>query len=129
MICLGWVLWHINHCRLFNAKSSLYIYIKYIYFAWVGFYAISTIVSYLISDIYDLLTHFVDNISEWAWANFICIQLNGFKYCNITAIFIYLHTQFVGIFNFKWVWICMAIIFSVKWLPLLLSNTNNSIWY
>ena len=20
----GWVLWHINHCRLFNAKSSLY---------------------------------------------------------------------------------------------------------
>ena len=24
------VLWHINHCRLFNAKSSLYIYIKYI---------------------------------------------------------------------------------------------------
>ena len=27
---IGWVLWHINHCRLFNAKSSLYIYIKYI---------------------------------------------------------------------------------------------------
>ena len=27
MIWFGWVLWHINHCRLF--KSSLYIYIKY----------------------------------------------------------------------------------------------------
>ena len=27
----SWVLWHINHCRLFNAKSGLYIYIKYIY--------------------------------------------------------------------------------------------------
>ena len=25
------VLWHINHCRLLNAKSSLYIYIKYIW--------------------------------------------------------------------------------------------------
>ena len=25
MIWLGWVLWHINHCRLFNAKSFLYI--------------------------------------------------------------------------------------------------------
>ena len=25
----GLVLWHINHCRLFNAKSFLYIYIKY----------------------------------------------------------------------------------------------------
>ena len=31
-IWFGWVLWHINHCRLFNAKSSLYIYIKYIWF-------------------------------------------------------------------------------------------------
>ena len=29
MIWFGWVLWHINHCRLFNAKSSLYIYIKF----------------------------------------------------------------------------------------------------
>ena len=28
MIWFGWVLWHFNHCRLFNAKSSLYIYIK-----------------------------------------------------------------------------------------------------
>ena len=27
VIWFGWVLWHINHCRLFNAKSSLYIYI------------------------------------------------------------------------------------------------------
>ena len=26
-IWLGLVLWHINHCRLFNAKSSLYIYV------------------------------------------------------------------------------------------------------
>ena len=26
----GLVLWHINHHWLFNAKSSLYIYIKYI---------------------------------------------------------------------------------------------------
>ena len=26
----GWVFFHINHCRLFNAKSSLYIYINYI---------------------------------------------------------------------------------------------------
>ena len=33
-----WVLWHFNHCRLFNAKSSLYIYIKYIGFG-LGFMA------------------------------------------------------------------------------------------
>ena len=36
-----------KHCRLFNAKSSLYIYIKYIGFGLVGFYGISTIVGYL----------------------------------------------------------------------------------
>ena len=45
-LVVGWVLWHINHCRLFNAKSSLYIYIRYIGFGWIGFYGISTIVRY-----------------------------------------------------------------------------------
>ena len=35
MIWFRKVLWHINHCRLFNAKFSLYIYIKYIFF-WSG---------------------------------------------------------------------------------------------
>ena len=29
LVWFGLVLWHINHCRLFNAKSSLYMYIKY----------------------------------------------------------------------------------------------------
>ena len=40
-------LWHINHCRLFNAESFLYIYIRYIWFGLVGFYSISTFVGYL----------------------------------------------------------------------------------
>ena len=50
MIWFGWVLWHINHCWLFNAKSSLYIYIKYIGFGlvWFGFKGISTFVGYII---------------------------------------------------------------------------------
>ena len=43
-----WGLWHINHCRLFNAKFSLDICIKYICFGFVLFYGISTIVGYLI---------------------------------------------------------------------------------
>ena len=63
MIWFGWVLSYINDCRLFNAKSSLYIYIKYIWFGLVGFHGISTIVGYLmpnhlytyISNIYDLV--------------------------------------------------------------------------
>ena len=41
MIWSGWVLWHINHCGLFNAKSSLYIYIKYIWFVWLGLWHIN----------------------------------------------------------------------------------------
>ena len=45
--CWDWILWYINPCRLFNAKFSLYIYIKYIGFGLVGFYDISTIVGYL----------------------------------------------------------------------------------
>ena len=31
MIWFGLVLGHINHCRLFNAKFSIYIYIKFVY--------------------------------------------------------------------------------------------------
>ena len=48
MILLGWVLWHINYCRLFNAKSSPSLCIKCIWFGWVEFYGISTVVGYLI---------------------------------------------------------------------------------
>ena len=65
MISLGWVLWHKNSCRLFNAKSFIYIYIyiyMYIYdlvwFGLVGFYGISTFVGYLMPNplnIYDLV--------------------------------------------------------------------------
>ena len=47
-VWFGLVLWHINHCRLFNPKSILYIYMKYLGFGLVWFYAISTIVRYLI---------------------------------------------------------------------------------
>ena len=50
LVCFGWVLWHINHCRLSNVKSAFYIYIEYIGFGLVGFYGISTIVGYLMSN-------------------------------------------------------------------------------
>ena len=52
MIWFDVVLWHINHCRLFNAKYSLFIYIKYIWFDLVGFYSISTIIGYLMPNIF-----------------------------------------------------------------------------
>ena len=46
----GCVSWHIKHCRLFNAKSCWYTYIKYIWFGLVGFDDISTIEGYLMSN-------------------------------------------------------------------------------
>lgn len=35
---VDWVLWHINHCRSFNAKFSLYIYIYIKYIGLVNTY-------------------------------------------------------------------------------------------
>ena len=64
MIWFGWVLWHINHCRLSNTKSSLYIYIKYIWFGLVGFYGISTLLVYLMVNPLD---SYMLNISDLVW--------------------------------------------------------------
>ena len=92
------VLWHINHCRLFNAKSSLYMYIN-IWFDLVRFHGISTIVGYLmpnrvityVLDIYELLINIclLMNILKRAWAYFICTQLNCFNYFYLKTIFLY----------------------------------------
>ena len=70
-IWLGWVLWHINHYRLFNTKSSLYIYIKYLWFCLVGFYGISTIVGYLLPN--PLYTYIL-NIYDFVWLGFMVYQ-------------------------------------------------------
>ena len=66
-----WVLLHINYCRLFDAKFSLYIYIKYIGFGLVGFYGISTIVGYLMPN--PLYTYIL-NIYDLVWLAFIAYQ-------------------------------------------------------
>ena len=71
MIWFGWVLWHINNCWLFNAKSSLYIYIKYIGFALVGFYGISIIVGNLMSN---PLYIYILNIYDLVWLGFMAYQ-------------------------------------------------------
>ena len=71
MIWFGWVLWHINYCRLFNAKSPLYIYIKYIWFDLVGFYGISTTVGYLMPN---HLYTYIFNIYDLVWLGFMAYQ-------------------------------------------------------
>ena len=80
MICFRWILGHINHSRLFSAKSYLciyndyiydsdiYLYIKYVYDSvWLGFVAYQPFVGYLQPN-----------------SLFIYIQLNGSKYCYVT---------------------------------------------
>ena len=76
MIWFGWVLWHINHCRLFNAKSSLYIYIRYIWFGLVGFYGISTIEGYLMPN--PLYTYILDMI----WFGWVLWHINHCRLFN-----------------------------------------------
>ena len=71
MIWFGWVLWHIIHCRLFNAKSSLYIYIEYIWFGLVGFCSISSIVGYLMPN--PLYTYIL-NMYDLVWLGFVAYQ-------------------------------------------------------
>ena len=67
----GLVLCHINHCWLFNAKSSLYLYIKYIWFGLDGFYGISTIVGYLMPN----SDHtYILNIIDLVWLVFMAYQ-------------------------------------------------------
>ena len=94
MIWFDWFLWHINHYRFFNAKSSLYIYIKYIRFGLIWFYGMSTIVVYLMPNllyIYIYILNIYMNCTHILLIIFLnepelfCTQLNGFEYCYITV--------------------------------------------
>ena len=86
MIWFGLILWHINHCRLFNARSSWYIYIKYIWFGLVWFYGISTIVGHLMPDPLDT---YLSNIYDLVW--FDLWHINHCRSFNaISSLYIYI---------------------------------------
>ena len=70
-VWFGLVLWHINHCRSFNAKSSSYIYIEYIGFGLVGVYGISNIVGHFMPN--PLYTYIL-NIQDLVWFGFMAFQ-------------------------------------------------------
>ena len=93
MIWFDWVLWHINHCGLFNAKSSLYIYIEYIWFGLVGFYGISTIVVYLMPN---PLYMYTLNIYDLVW--WVLWHIN---YCRLfkakSSLYIYIKSKWFGL--------------------------------
>ena len=58
-------LWHIHPCRLFNAKSCLCIFIKYLWF---------------VNELFE------GKIFYTRQSSFVCTQLNGSKYCSLILI-------------------------------------------
>ena len=87
LVYLG--LWQINHGRLFNAKSSLYIYIKWIWFGFLWFYGRSTIVGYLMANnvytsIYRICKHIL-LITFLNDAKLFLHLFNDFKFSHIPA--------------------------------------------
>ena len=94
-ICIwfGWALWYINHCRLFNVKSCLYIYIEYIWFDLVGSYGISTIVGYLMPNpvhIY-ILNMFIwyDLVGSYGISTIVGYLMSNPVYTYILNIYVY----------------------------------------
>ena len=68
---LVWLVFMTYQPLLFNAKSGLYIHIRYIWFGLVGFYGISTIVGYLMPN--PVYTYILD-IYDLVWLGFITYQ-------------------------------------------------------
>ena len=113
MILFGLVLWHINHCRLFKAKFSLYIYIKYIWFGLVGFYSISTIVGYLTPNHIYIYIYRHTHIKYIIWFGLILWHINHCRLFNAKfLLYIYieymiLKTHFVeNILKPAWAFFC-----------------------
>ena len=69
MIWFGSILWHIKHCLLYNAKSFLYIYIKYIWFDLVWFYGTLSFVGYIMPNPFYTYIYIL-NIYDFVWFGF-----------------------------------------------------------
>ena len=97
LVWLGWVLWHINHCRLLNAKSFLYLYIRYIWFGLVGFYGISTIVGYWMPNPFYT---YILNIYDLVWLGWVLWHINHCRLL-IAKSFLYLYIKYIW-FGLVW---------------------------
>ena len=83
---IGCVLWHIKSCGLFSIKSCYYINIKYIWFVNEQFLGIN---------FYTNQGSFISTLlNGFNTISFICLQLNGFKYCYLTLIILFATDEF-----------------------------------
>ena len=94
LLCFGFMA-H-NHCRLFKAKSFIYVYIEYIWFGLVWFYGISAIKNYLMPD------HLYTYIS-YIWfvsLGFYSIPtIVGYLMPNPLYIYLYIYLGLVGFYG------------------------------
>ena len=80
MIWFCLVIWHIKHCWLLNAESSLNICMKYIWFGFVWLYGISNNVGYLMPN---SLYTYVLNIYDLVFFGFMAYQTLLVTWCQI----------------------------------------------
>ena len=121
-VWFDWVLWHINHCWLFNAKSSLNIYIRYIWFSLVGFYGISTIVGYLMPN--PIYTYILNKYMVWfGWVlchinhcwlfnakSYLCIYIEYIWFVNSLCIYILNDPELILLYTgFKYCYVSQTI--------------------
>ena len=83
-IRFGWLLLHSGHSWLFDAKPSLYVYIKYILFGLVGFCGFSTTVGYLMSNpLYTCILSMYDLVRLVLWHIKHCRLINVKPPCHV----------------------------------------------
>ena len=82
LVYVGLVLWHINHCRLFEAKSSLYIYIKYKISKHIS--SITFLNESKLIFLHTIKWFLSNTINSIYFYPFVCTQLNVFKYLTLT---------------------------------------------
>ena len=114
---ISWILWHINLCWSFNAKSSLYMYM-FNWFGLVGFYRLlnakSSLYIYIIWVLWHINLCRLLNAKSSLYIYIICISLYICIICT--------HILYITFLNKP-----KLISFAHKWFQILLYNSHDLI--
>ena len=131
LIWFGLILWHINHCRLFNVKFPSYIY--QIYWKMVDFgksdkmIKISGKVDEPNTDNEFNISFFIGNRTSMKyWIHCQCLVYSLFQLFLSYKIYSYITCKHIFLITF-WNEPKLLLLHTVKWFQLLLCITNNSI--
>ena len=116
-IWFGGILWHLHHSMLFNSKSSLYIYIKYIYdlvnlwhinHCWL-FNAKSFLYVYSICIWFGLLRFYdIWNIKGYLMSNPLWTYILNIWFVNAFCLNIFKRTSAHSLYTFKWFYVLLC---------------------